>query len=235
MTPDSETCVANNIDLYEAVLRPHGAVGAVKSDVWICPDRVPPYYSNAITVSRRDLATQRVVIAELADRAGKVISVKDSFATLDLAPIGFRQLFSAQWIWRPPEDVARSSWLRVTTPDHLSDWEAAWRAHGSPADQRIFLDPLLENPHLCFFASLAGDRVVAGCLANRSEESTGLSNFFTSAKDPESDYGAAAAAVGAFAPGRPVVGYERGDVLAVSGRHGFRQTGPLRVWLRDGD
>ena len=29
-------------------------------------------------------------------------SVKDSFAVLELAPLGLRPLFGAEWIWRDP-------------------------------------------------------------------------------------------------------------------------------------
>jgi len=49
--------------------------------------------------------------------------------------------------------------------------------------------------------------------------------------DPKADFAAAAAVVAGLAPGRPVVGYESGDILDTTVALGFRTVGFLRIWL----
>ena len=76
--------------------------------------------------------------------------------------------------------------------------------------------------------------------ANRTPGAVGLSNVFAEDDDRESVAVAAIAETSRFAPGMPVVGYERGDALvgyergdALAGfvRLGFRPVGPLRILL----
>jgi hypothetical protein len=80
-------------------------------------------------------------------------------------------------------------------------------------------------------AALMHDRIIAGAIANRTDDVVGLSNVFA----PE---GAAArfwpgcigTAIDAFA-GLPLVGYESGGELAIALALGFEAVGPLRVWV----
>jgi hypothetical protein len=232
-------CVSNNLGWYEAVLRPHGVSGAITRGVWTCRERVPPYYSNAITVEESDRAVQTEVLRDLAKDLVRPFSVKDSFAILELALLGLRPLFDAEWIWRdpssgPPEHRLRNlEWRRVTSNEELIHWEAAWRTNGSPADTRVFLPELLASREVVLLAGRQGDRIVAGCAANHSPGVVGFSNFFAEDADREPIMASALGAVFLLAPDVPVVGYERGDDLARAKRLGFHTVGALRVWLAE--
>jgi hypothetical protein len=46
------------------------------------------------------------------------------------------------------------------------------------------------------------------------------------------DWAELTAVIGAEFPGRPLVGYERGDDLAAAVAGGFQPVGDLRVWVR---
>jgi hypothetical protein len=240
MDRDRALCLRSSLEWYEAILRVHGLEGAVANAVWACAGSPPPYYSSVITLSRDAPENQVRIIRGLRDSLLRPFSVKDSFALLDLVPLGFRVLFEAEWTRRDPEALPpplesnRAAWRRVTDPFELEHWEAAWSRNGSPTVRRVFLPGLLANVAVSVLAARRGDRIVAGCVAHRSAETVGFSNFFT--EDPDID-GLLAEAVGEvsrFAPGLPVVGYERGAALARVLRLGFRAVGPLRVWTTQG-
>lgn len=232
-------CVANSLGWYEAVLRPHGISGAITRGVWMCRQRVPPYYSNAITLDSSDPAAQTEVLRDLAEDLDRPFSVKDSFAALELAPLGFRPLFDAEWLWRDPSpglpaDGRRDlEWRRVTSDEELDQWEAAWRANGSPADTRVFLPDLLTSGDVVLLAGHQGDRIVAGCAANHTPGVVGFSNFFAEDADREPVMASALGAVMLLAPGVAVVGYDSGDDLAQAKRLGFHTVGALQIWLAE--
>ena len=234
MTPEALLCAVNNVDWYRAVFAAHGLAGEIRDGVFVCRAEVPPYYSNALAFLPEDAGAQLRTIGALAETLNGAFSVKDCFARLPLESLGFRELFAAEWIWRDPvpPDGAASPWRRVTDADELAAWEAEWRAMGSPTDKPVFLPELLNNPAMAIFAARAGRETIAVCAANRSDKTVGLSNFFT--REDADDFALLTSAVGAvrrFAPGLPIVGYERGAALARCIRAGFRAVGPLRVWL----
>jgi hypothetical protein len=236
-SPETLACVRNSVDWYDAMFRAHGLSGGVADGLWRSPDRPPPYYSNAVTVAPSEVSAQLAALRALGAVVSPPWSVKDSFSTLDLEPLGFRPLFDATWIWReatdpPPGGFADITWRQVTTPEALQPWELAWRDNGSPTSSPVFVARLLEDPSI---AVLAGDRdqaLVAGCVANRSADTVGFSNFFA-LDDDDSVMAGAVGAVARFAPDLPAVGYEAGDDLARARRLGFRAVGPLRIWLTD--
>ena len=55
---------------------------------------------------------------------GPGASVKDSYATLDLARHGFDELFEARWITHDPSP-AHSNWTVVQTAEELAEWTDA--------------------------------------------------------------------------------------------------------------
>ncbi|MFZ1991522.1 MAG: hypothetical protein WAW96_17335 [Alphaproteobacteria bacterium] len=232
----AEICAANSVDWYRAILATHGLVGNIESGVFVCTGKVPPYYSNASTFVLEDAGAQMRVITALAKNLIRPFSINDCYARLPLDRLGFRKLFDAQWIWHDTElnatGRAASPWRRITTAEELKAWEVAWRALGSPTGEPVFLPPLLQNPAVAIFAAHKGANIVAVCAANRSERAVGLSNFFTSTDgDAMALLNAALAEIAAFAPGLPIVGYERGDALENAVRAGFSVVGPLRIWL----
>ncbi len=235
-------CVANSLAWYETLLRTHDVSGAISRGVWTCRQGVPPYYSNAVTLDRSDAVVQTRVLRDLEVDLARPFSVKDSFAVLDLVPLGLRPLFDAEWIWRAPSAVPPGhgprhvEWRRVTGNEELERWEASWRDHGSPASTRVFLPELLESGDVALLAAHRGERIVAGCVANRTRAVVGFSNFFADEADDADREHLMASAVGEtmrFAPGMPVVGYERDEDLARARRLGFDTVGPLRVWLAE--
>lgn len=236
---EARLAASNSVDWYASMFRAHGRGGAVADGIWTSRAIAPPYYSNAVTLAPEPTITQLETLRGLAAALGRPFSVKDSFAVLDLAPLGLRPLFDAEWIRRDPSaPIPRSEnvdvrWRRVTMPRELSRWEAAWRANGSPAASCVFLPGLLTDETVAVFAAQRGDEIVAGCVANRSADVVGFSNFFAAPPDADALVASAVDEVARFAPGLPVVGYERGDALDRAEILGFRAVGPLRVWIFD--
>ena len=80
-------------------------------------------------------------------------------------------------------------------------------------------------------ARAAGSATDAGCIGNRSEGCTGLSNVFAASARPR-DLRCGRGPGGVRSPrGEPVVGYHRGAPLEAVRRVGFREVGRLRVWV----
>jgi hypothetical protein len=236
MNDEPIICASNNVDWYQAIFRSHGLTGSISDGIWISRDRPPPYYSNAVTLTPSGQAGQ---LARLTDLHGVLRgrwSVKDSFAALDLSPLGFEPLFDAEWIWcdasgAPAPDPEGIAWRPVTTTDHLEQWEAAWRRNGSPTETPVFVPDLLTDPTIALFGGYRGDVVVAGCAGNRSADAVGFSNFFVDDHEGPVGVAGAIAEVARFGAGRPIVGYLAGDALARVTTLGFRSVGPLRIWM----
>ena len=236
MNAPAEICVRNSLHWYEAIFRTHRLTGAIADGLWLSRDDAPPYYSNAMTLVPSPVGAQLAALRDLRSVLQGPWSVKDSFAALDLAPLGFEPLFDAEWVWRdpsPPQKADRGdvSWRRVTTSTDLDQWEKAWRDNGSPTDRRVFMPELLADPTVALFAAHRRDVLVGGCAGNISTDAVGLSNIFSADRDAEAMVAGALAAVSRFAPGLPIVGYERGDALERAKRLDFRAVGPLRIWI----
>jgi len=234
-TAEVALCVANSLGWYEAVFRTHGLSGTLTDGLWACRGKVPPYYSNALTVAPGWSEARAKVLLDLAADLGRSFSVKDSFAAMDLGAGNLRELFSAEWMLldpstAPPEtEPGAAEWRRVTGALELERWEAAWRENGSPTDSRVFLPALIAGTDVALFAASRDGHIVGGCAANRTPGAVGLSNVFAEAAETESVAAGAIAETVRFAPGMPVVGYERGEDLARFVRLGFSPVGPLRI------
>jgi len=226
MDPRISLAARNNAGWCDAVSRSWGQPCRFEAEFWINPGEAPPFYPNVVT-----LTPTRRLPAEIA-QAEDAFAVKDSFAQLDLAPLGFAPLFEAMWIWRDPQPVAKSdsaSARIMRDAESLARWEAAWRGDEPALD--LFRPSLLNESDHAFIAIEAGARIVAGCVASRSAAVVGLSNLF----GPDGLGAACVAAVQDFAPGLPVVGYDAGAALALMKSLGFQPLGALRVWLRETD
>jgi hypothetical protein len=107
-TQDETTiCASNSAEWCGRVCRAHGVPGAFTPEIWFQPRVGPPYYSNAITLTRSGLAEQYAAIAQLGEALPQGFSIKDAFDRLDLTKFGFHVLFDAEWIWFQPSPVAR--------------------------------------------------------------------------------------------------------------------------------
>ncbi|MFD3540709.1 hypothetical protein ACFWUQ_14555 [Streptomyces sp. NPDC058662] len=238
--------VLNNADWCHAVCAAHGLPGDVRDGgaVWASAARTPPLYPDAITLDAS--ATAEDVLPAI-DTDGSGCSVKDSFARLDLEDAGFEVIVEAQWIHRPAGtpvatagdggDGAASGggradallWSRVSSPQELVDWEAAW---GGGESTGLFRPELLLRKDIAFLAGRSGGRIVAGAVGGRGSGVVGVSNVFTADEDrADAVWAAVLAEVTALWPGADVVGYESGEDLDAALRHGFAPLGPLRVWL----
>ena len=233
----------NNAIWCDTVCRAHGIPGEFHAQLWLSRQPVPRFYPNAVTFANpvagsAQLAHMQQLLGEsLPASAG----VKDSFCTLELAPLGFQKLFEATWLWResrPQLDraVAQVDWFRVRDADELGEWELAWngRSAGELAvpPVRVFPPALLADPNIVFIAALMNKRIVAGAIANRTDDVVGLSNVFAPDNAAARFWpGCVGAAMDAFV-GLPLVGYESGGELAIARSLGFEAVGPLRVWVR---
>ncbi len=156
-------------------------------------------------------------------------SVKDSFASVDLSPEGFRLLFDAEWIYREPTEHpagVAAGWSLVRTPDQLRTWAAA---HGGG---EVFRPALVKDPAVAIVVAYDDEGVAAGAIGNRSDSVVGVSNLFTLTADEDQAWAGAITAISARFPGMPLVGYEGDAGLPAAHRAGFVSVGPLRVWLK---
>ncbi|HEY0607737.1 MAG TPA: hypothetical protein VGD58_32785 [Herpetosiphonaceae bacterium] len=232
--------VHNNAVWCDTICRTHGHAGEFVAGIWINRHAAPPFYPNAVTLAPDQADEQLAAIRSLmaADVPG-AWAVKDSFAALDLAPLGFRPLFDAAWLWRAGESAHVESqgadvrWSQIESAAELAAWEIAWR--GEPSDDpyaRIFLPALLEEDSIAILAAYRDQQIVAGAIANRTGQVVGLSNVFVPAQDAQQLRAGCVAAVQEHFLGLSLVGYESGADLAAFQALGFEELGPLRIWSR---
>lgn len=96
-----DAAVLNNALWCDAVCRALDRATVFDRGLWLNLDESPPLYPNAITLSRNVPAMMERL--EALDAAGLPSgwALKDSFAGLDLAALGFDVLFEASWIALP--------------------------------------------------------------------------------------------------------------------------------------
>lgn len=212
----------NNAEWCDAVTRAFGGMGRFGPELWVHPGEAPTFYPNAVTLVPMDWVPTAIAEGDFG------FAVKDSFALMDLTPLGYVPLFEAMWIWRDARPVARAddaAWRIVRDVESLARWDQAW---GETAPSP-FRPALLKEPDHAFIAAEVEGRIVAGCVASRSEAVVGISNLF----GPDELVSGCLAAVQGFAPGLPVVGYEAEPALTRMKGLGFEALGPLRVWVRE--
>jgi hypothetical protein len=229
-----EQAIHNNVRWYETLCHAHGIPFASHSGVWLSRQEIPRYYSNAIIFSESAEVLEPLQ-SLIALNLPNGFSVKDAFARHDLRALDFQILFEARWMYReatllkPVNVMNNVHWRIVKDAAELEHWETAWSNQNQQAQRRIFLPSLLEDQDIRFIAAYQENEMIAGVIANRTEDVVGVSNVFAPSLELWS--GCVAAVINAF-PGLPLVGYERGDELVVAKTSGFEELGPLRVWAR---
>ncbi len=197
----------NNAEWCATMCRSHGSAGEFGAQAWAAPVRTPLYYPDSVTLVP---GADRADLVARIDTAAPGASVKDSFADLDLVEAGFRVLWKAQWIHRPASAPTTSSdleWKVVGTRDMLRDWALAWDNGDGNAD--LFRPALLDDPATLVLAGQSADgRLVAGAVANRSDEVVGISNVFALDGGPDAAWSVVLDAATELFPTLPVVGYE---------------------------
>jgi hypothetical protein len=231
----------NNADWCDIVCRSHGCHSDLHDGIWINRSPGPRFYPNAQTLAERN-PRQIELIKELVHaKLPAGWAVKDSFAALDLAPLGFTRLFEAQWIYMSsgtqpatvPAAPPALCWEIVRSASYLAEWESAWRDANSDANTaRIFLPQLLQNKDVAVVAARHHGQIVAGAIGNLSAEVVGWSNFFAgSGQDMRACAEGSLVQLSRNFPDAPVVGYENGEMLELARSLGFESVGALRVWV----
>jgi len=229
----------NNAQWCDAVCRAQGNPGEFHDDIWLNRHRVPRYYPNAGTLAEPSQRQLELIDQLLAARLPSGWAIKDSFCMLDLSSRGFEVLFAAHWIYLPISRVRNDAtaaekamrWKVVQSDHALAEWESAFsRSSGDTGGDRIFLPSLLENKDIGILAGSRDDRIVAGAIANRSDDVVGWSNFFAPHSELRDRAVDSLAAIAGLFPDLPIVGYEHGDDLRHATALGFESLGPLRVW-----
>lgn len=196
----------------------------MEAGVWVARRRAPELYPDAVTLFPGVAAQD----ALRSTQGGPGCSVKDSFADLDLARLGFDELFEAQWIFRAPAPAPPTStlsWTVAKTDDELAEW-----AYAAGLTNTI-RDELLRDSSVRILAARGPDGLTAGAVANRSESVVGVSNVFTTTVSVDAVWFSLADAIAAVFPSLPLVGYERSEDLQAALAAGFTAIGALRVWL----
>lgn len=222
----------NNAEWCDAVCRSHGIGGTFGVGLWSSAVRTPSLYPDAVTLDPTVIAA--AVLRAVDPSPG--CSIKDSFATLELASHGFGVLFDAMWIALGPdgmktEERGAIEWTRVTDAERFEDWERAWR--GSDVDTAGILMPsLLSEASVDVLGGERNGVLVAGTIANRSDRVIGISNVFSVDRDLDETWSGIRDWIARTDPGQPIVGYETGADLDAAIAAGFTAVGPLRAWLR---
>jgi hypothetical protein len=214
--------VENNAKWCDLVCRSHRIKTSFRADLWVSAERPPQFYPDAITL--RERVAEADVLGAISP--GPLASVKDSFATLDLSDHGYQELFEARWIAHdePPRPTALP-WTVVQTEDGLAAWTEAAGLTG------ILGPELLSHPEVRFLAAHDEAGITAVAVANLTGPVVGVSNVFATAIGEDEAWAGIPAAVHTLFPSAALVGYERGVSLRAAIAAGFRDVGPLRVWL----
>jgi hypothetical protein len=222
-----EEAARNNAEWCASFCKTRGINGRFDSDAWTSATRTPPLYPDAVTLVAG--ASVEAVLLRVDTSVG--CSIKDSFADLDLAPLGFDRLFAAEWLYQEPRsEAAPHNWSMITRQDELERWESAWGISTGP--RPFFRRELLADQHVAVLARYEGTAVVSGATANRSRTVIGLGNVFDLRRDLESAWRDAASAARALWGAMPAVSYDFGEPLAAAKRAGFAPSGRLVVWVK---
>jgi len=233
---------ANNAGWCDAMLRSHNGETWTAPHLWFTDGDAPLYYPHAVTLGGSGHAQQQYAdIAQLlqaATRAGRSISIKDSFACLDLAPLSCEILFTADWLHLsiPVAGIEKvelgATWRPVQTAAELMLWEQAWR--GSPQISGIFVPRLLADPDVTVLTGYQNGQIVTGCTLYRSKDTVGYTNLFGPQNEAESWRLACIAEIARRHPDCQIVGYESGADSTAMQNIGFRKIGDLQVWRSAG-
>jgi hypothetical protein len=166
---------------------------------------MPEFYPNLVTLIDDD-AAQRVQLGYIERLLSHDLptgwGVKDSYACLDLAPLGFGILLDAQWYARDPAPMP------------------------SPREEvRIVTTTMFDDPSV---RSVSAPDIPASLIASGSGDTIGISNLDGV---PDGVLACIAAVVQA-SPDATLVGWGDSVELAHLSPIGFRAVGPLRVWTR---
>jgi hypothetical protein len=216
--------VRENAAWCDLVCRLHRFTPEGDGRLWWSARRTPDLVPDAVTLVP-DLSVLDV-LGRINDSPGA--SVKDSFATLDLADQEWTVLFDATWIARPPGTVADDEVASTFTIVREKFPFAAWcRAWGGPAG--ALPTGVRRAPGVTVLGREGNTGFADGAIVHRTDIGgtavAGVWNAFGTWAD-------ITAAVSHRQPEAWIVGYERDAGLDAALAAGFTAIGPLRVWNR---
>jgi hypothetical protein len=219
--------VRENAAWCDLVCRLHRFTPEGDGRLWWSARRTPDLFPDAVTLVP-DLSVLEV-LGRINDSFGA--SVKDSFATLDLADQGWTVRFDATWVARPPRTDADGEVASTVAVVRERFLFAAWcRAWGGPAG--VLPTGLRRASGITVLGREGDAGFVDGAIMHRTEIGgtavAGLWNTFGAWAD-------VAEAIAHRHPEAWIVGYERGAGLDAALAAGFTAIGPLRVWERTRD
>lgn len=228
----------NNARWCEAVCAAYGNPGEFHEGLWLNRHPVPRFYPNAGTLAEPSQRQLDLIDELIASRLPPGWAVKDSFSMLDLESRGFRVLLTAEWIHLPVSSlrdiataVTADRWEVVRSDRARAEWESAWNGTGGDGSgDRIFVPSLFADEDIAMVAGYRDDHIIAGAIANRSDDVVGWSNFFAPEAEKFDCATASLATIAGVFPGSPIVGYEQSDDLRNAHALGFESLCPLRVW-----
>ena len=238
-TSSASVAARNNATWCDSVCCSTGGTTTTQSGLWWNVKPSPPYYPNLITVSPNVDLTQLMDLLHELSRDGAVIGIKDSFNTLDLTLSGFSVLFGASWIWRDPVRSQRNTsqrelrWAKIDSSSSLERWEQEWHPdrESGVLTQSIYGRSLLCSPEIGFVAAYAGSDLVGGAALTETEGTIGVTCTFFRGINPQNMRQELIAYIAETYPACPIIGYASGDELEAMKELGFKEIGPLRVWL----
>ncbi|WP_409275908.1 hypothetical protein V1499_10080 [Neobacillus sp. SCS-31] len=219
-----DRAVKNNIAWCGIVCDSHGIAGISKENLWGLLSKAPPFYPEIITPSKNVTIEELVYFIE----NGKVSSIKDSYANIDLAPLGFKILFEAEWISHASlsnQEPIQTNWRVISTEEDLAQWATTSELDG------VIKPDLLKLKNVKVFILQKNDGIY-GFIANLNANVVGISNVFSVGMENENLWRDIPQVVANQFPGLPLGGYEHNDTLEAAHLAGWRSLGPLRVWIK---
>lgn len=220
-----DIAVWNNIAWCGLVCDTHEIAHISKEHVWGTLDKAPQFYPDIITTSKHG------TVEEVMDFIGnrEIASLKDSFASLDLSPLGFTVLFEAEWIYHESvteaSEPAQESWRMISTEQELARWTSV---NGL---EKVVKPALLQHEDVKIF-TCEQNGALSGFIANVGANAVGISNVFSASQTSKNLWLDIPKVVAAEFPGLPLVGYESNGDLAAALSSGWTSVGPLRVWIK---
>ncbi len=224
MKSNLEKAVLNNIAWCEIVCETLHKEYTSNGQVWRLLSEAPPFYPDIIT------STKKVTTSEVVDFMGdrEILSIKDSYANLELQPAGFNRLFQAEWIFHPsvatPEPVD-AYWRVIEKEEDFKKWTSA---HGS---EQVMKNTLLGRNDVKIFIHENEDGI-SGFIANSGADAVGISNVFSNGYTEGDLWSDIVHLVSTVFADLPMVGYETGDDLIAARSSGWKTLGPLNVWVK---
>lgn len=234
MNPLLQNAVLNNAQWCDAVCRLNKAPGTFLKDYWLNLKQVPEFYPNIITISPIAQKSRSVdELYSLINTNKGSLSIKDSFAELDLKDQKFKKIFEGEWIGYEPTriDGVMTRWQRIHFPKRFDKWVENWKTQYK-TNFSPFPAQILKNEDIWICGEYSEERFVKGAILYIKDNTIGISNIFSSEPITHAFWEELIGFIGVQFPGAQVVGYENGDRYQASIRAGFTPLGELVVWSR---